>query len=86
MAQGSEVEATRALVLDANIMLRGVFGTRVRTLIERYSNDVSLFTSQSCVDEVREYIPPLYAKRGWDPAAAPPPRPMPRPQKLWTHC
>jgi hypothetical protein len=36
MAQGSEVEATRALVLDANIMLRGVFGTRVRTLIERY--------------------------------------------------
>ena len=65
MAQGSEVESTRALVLDANIMLRGVFGKRVRGLIETYADDVSLFTPQSCVDEVRKYIPPLCAKRGW---------------------
>ena len=70
MAQGPEIEATRALVLDANIMLRGVLGTRVRGLIETYADEVSLFTPQSCVDEVREYIPSLCAKRGWQTAAA----------------
>jgi predicted nucleic acid-binding protein len=70
MAEGKEIETARALVLDANIMIRGVFGTRVRTLIERYANEVALFTPQTCVDEVREYIPPLCAKRGWDPAVA----------------
>lgn len=70
MAEGTEVEPARALVLDANIMIRGIFGTRVRALIERYANEVALFTPQSCVDEVREYIPPLCAKRGWDPAVA----------------
>jgi len=67
MAEGSEVETTRALVLDANIMVRGIFGRRVRALIEHYANDVALFRSQSCVDEVREYIPPLCVKRGWGP-------------------
>ena len=70
MAEGTEIENARALVLDANIMICGVFGTRVRALIERYANAVSLFTPQSCVDEVRKYIPPLCAKRGWDPAVA----------------
>lgn len=52
MAEGTEIETARALVLDANIMIRGVFGTSVRALIERYANEVSLFTPQSCVDEV----------------------------------
>lgn len=65
MAQVPEVDSGRALVLDANIMLRGVLGTRVRGLIERYSNDVFLLTPQSCVDEVSEYLPSLCAKRGW---------------------
>lgn len=69
MAEGTEIETARALVLDANIMIRGVFGRRVRALIERYANEVSVVTTQSCVDEVREYIPPLFAKRGWDPPA-----------------
>jgi hypothetical protein len=44
MAEGAEVEKARALVLDANIMLRAVLGTRIRGLIERYANEVALFT------------------------------------------
>ena len=70
MAQVPEIDVGRALVLDANIMLRGVLGTRVRTLIERYANDVSLLTPQSCVDEVYEYLPSLCARRDWTLATA----------------
>jgi PIN domain len=63
MAQVPEIDMGRALMLDANIMLRGVLGTRVRTLIERYANDVSLLTPQSCVDEVEVALEPLIAPR-----------------------
>jgi predicted nucleic acid-binding protein len=58
--------ATRILVLDANIMLRAVLGTRVRSLIERYCEDVALFVPSCCVAEVHEYLPSLCAKRNWD--------------------
>ncbi len=71
MAQVSEVATEhRALVLDANILLRGVLGTRVRALIERYADQVLLITPQSCVDDAREYLPELCAKRGWTVAPA----------------
>jgi PIN domain len=60
-----EVTAARALVLDANILLRLALGTRVRGLIERYSDQVALLTPQSCVLEAREYLPHLCARRGW---------------------
>jgi hypothetical protein len=50
-------DASRILVLDANIMLRAVLGTRVRSLIERYSEDVALFIPSYCVAEVHEYLP-----------------------------
>lgn len=60
----------RLLVLDANIMLRAVLGIRVRALIEKYVEDVSLFIPSSCVAEVRGYLPSLCARRNWDSAAA----------------
>ena len=65
MAQVPEVTAKRALVLDANILLRGVLGSRVRTLIERYADRLSLVTAQSCVEDARKYLPDLCARRGW---------------------
>jgi len=61
-------DASRILVLDANIMLRAVLGTRVRSLIERHSEDVALFIPSYCVAEVHEYLPSLCAKRNWEPA------------------
>ena len=55
MAQVPEVASEhRALVLNANILLRGILGNRVRGLIERYADDVLLITLQSCVDDARE--------------------------------
>ena len=66
----AEVGAARALVLDANILLRAILGTRVRTLIERYAEQVMLLTPQSCVAETREYLPLLCVERRWDAAPA----------------
>jgi predicted nucleic acid-binding protein len=66
MAQEKEeITPARAIVLDANILLRAVLGTRVRTLIERYADTVTLLTPRSCVDEAREYLPALCIERGW---------------------
>jgi predicted nucleic acid-binding protein len=54
------------LVLDANILLRAVFGVRVRTLIEQYCDRINLLTPALCVAEVQEYLPKLCRKRAWD--------------------
>jgi predicted nucleic acid-binding protein len=61
-----EVDRRNALVLDANILLRAVLGSRVQMLIERYVERVSLFIPPSCVLDARKYLPVLCAKRGWD--------------------
>ncbi len=71
MAQETEeVSPARAIVLDANILLRAVLGIRVRALIERYAEEVTLLTPQSCVAEAREYLPSLCMQRRWDVAPA----------------
>jgi predicted nucleic acid-binding protein len=60
----------RALVLDANILLRAVLGPRVRNLILRYAEEVALLTPSIAVDDTREYLPALCAKRRWHLAPA----------------
>lgn len=56
--------ADRSLVLDANILLRGVLGKRVGELIERYAAEVGLFAPDTAFLEVEEHLPPLAAKAG----------------------
>jgi predicted nucleic acid-binding protein len=65
--ESNEVDRRGALVLDSNILLRAVLGTRAQMLIERYVERVSLFVPSTCVVEARRYLPALCAKRGWDP-------------------
>ncbi len=65
-AQVRGAGTSRTLVLDANIILRAVLGTRVRSLIERYCEDVLLFIPAHCVSEVREYLPSLCVRRNWE--------------------
>jgi predicted nucleic acid-binding protein len=38
----------KRLVLDANILLRAVFGVRVRSLLETYEDSVSFYTPEVC--------------------------------------
>jgi predicted nucleic acid-binding protein len=54
----------RAIVLDANILIRAVLGKRVRTLIVEHAAEVSFFAPDTAFEEAREYLPGLLEKRG----------------------
>jgi predicted nucleic acid-binding protein len=55
--------ADRRLILDANILVRAVLGTRVRTLIEQYAGAVQLLAPDTAFAEVEEHLPAIFAKR-----------------------
>jgi len=60
----------KALVVDANILVRAVLGKRVREVIEAYAEDTSFFVPESAFAEAEEHLPALVAKRGGDPEKA----------------
>jgi predicted nucleic acid-binding protein len=60
--------ASRALVLDANIVIRAVLGTRVRRILEKYSERATFFLPESAYLEAEEHLAVLISDRGGDPA------------------
>ncbi|WP_089945040.1 PIN domain-containing protein [Candidatus Entotheonella palauensis] len=56
----------KQLVLDANILMRGVLGTRVAMLIRDYAADVDLLTVEEAFEDVATYLPEVLARRGND--------------------
>ena len=60
----------RAIVLDANILIRAVLGVRVRRLISDHAAGVSFFAPDTAYAEAREHLPALLQKRGISGAAA----------------
>ncbi len=61
--------ARKGLVLDANILLRAVFGKRVRQLLETYEDVAGFYSPDVCYQDARKYIPSLAERRGFDAAA-----------------
>lgn len=61
----AQIDPRNAVVLDANILIRAVLGTRVRVLIEQYADSATFLVPTACVNDAREYLPDLCAKRGW---------------------
>ena len=61
---------SRALVVDANILVRAVLGKRVRELIEAYAGDTSFFVPEVAYAEAEEHLAALVIKRGGDPEKA----------------
>ena len=57
----------KCLVLDANILLRAVFGIRVRALLETYEDSVNFYTPEICFTDARNYIPVIAMARRVDP-------------------
>jgi predicted nucleic acid-binding protein len=57
----------KRLVLDANILLRAVFGVRVRSFLETYEDSVTFYAPDICFADARKYIPSLSGKRRIDP-------------------
>jgi len=54
----------KAIVLDANILIRAVLGRRVRELILEYSESVKFFAPDIAYEDARKYLPELLTKRG----------------------
>jgi len=51
------------LVIDANILIRSILGTRVRTLLAKYGATVEFFTSDTAYAEARKHLPKILTKR-----------------------
>lgn len=50
---------SRAIVLDANILIRAVLGKRVRQLILEYASTVQFFAPDIAYADARKYLPDL---------------------------
>jgi predicted nucleic acid-binding protein len=62
--------SSKGLVLDANILLRAVFGTRVRELLNAYEDRAAFYTPDVCVADARRYVVSISARRGVNPTLA----------------
>ena len=56
----------KALVLDANILIRAILGKRVRSILESHAETISFLIPE----EAEEQLAALVVKRGGDPAKA----------------
>lgn len=66
----SSPASERGLVLDANILIRLVLGTRVRELVLTHIEVVSFFAPAVCFHDAEKYLPNLLARRDVDPDPA----------------
>jgi predicted nucleic acid-binding protein len=60
----------KAIVLDANILIRAVLGRRVRELIFDNAASIKFFAPDTAYTDARKYLPMLLKKRGVDPTVA----------------
>ena len=60
----------KALVLDANILIRAVLGQRVRRILEAHADSISFFIPETAYAEAEEHLAALVVKRGGDPSKA----------------
>ena len=55
--------SNKAVVLDANILVRGVLGRRVRERILEHSATVKFFAPDAAYLDARKYLPSLLVPR-----------------------
>jgi predicted nucleic acid-binding protein len=60
------VRPTKLLVLDANILLRAVFGIKVRAIIESHEDVAAFYSHDVCFEDARKYIPDIAGRRNFD--------------------
>jgi predicted nucleic acid-binding protein len=62
----AEVNARKGLVVDANILVRGVFGQRILQILERYEDTAGFYSPDVCFQDASKYIPDVARRRGLD--------------------
>lgn len=60
----------KALVLDANILIRAVLGQRVRRVLEIHADSITFFVPETALEEAEEHLAALIVSRGGDPKIA----------------
>lgn len=60
----------KAIVLDANILIRGVLGKRVRQLVLEHAETIKFFAPDVAYKDVRKHLPALLKKRRIETAEA----------------
>lgn len=63
-----QLRSLRPIVLDANILLRAVFGVQVRHLLESHEDNAAFYTPDVCIEDALRYIPDIAGRRGFDAA------------------
>lgn len=51
------------LVLDANILIRAVLGSRVLSLLHKYADQVEFLAPDAAFDEARKWLPEILERR-----------------------
>ncbi len=54
----------KKIVLDANILVRGVLGERVPDLLTHYHRHILFYTPAQCFLDARTYLPEILYRRG----------------------
>lgn len=62
------MKSPKPLVLDANILLRAVFGVKVLAILESHEDVAAFYSPDVCFEDARKYIPDIAARRNFDPA------------------
>jgi predicted nucleic acid-binding protein len=57
----------KRIVLDANILIRGVLGSQVYSLLEQYHHSTQFLTTETAFEEIERHLPQILAKRHPDP-------------------
>jgi predicted nucleic acid-binding protein len=57
------MSSPKKIVLDANILIRAIFGKKVFGLLGKYEDKVEFYTPDYCVQEALAKIPEIAAKR-----------------------
>jgi predicted nucleic acid-binding protein len=60
------MSASRGLILDANILIRAVFGVRVREILEKYEDEAKFYTPDACFQDAQKYVPIVAKDRRFD--------------------
>jgi predicted nucleic acid-binding protein len=60
----------KALILDANILIRAVLGPKVRNLILDNAEKVRFFAPEVCLADAKKYLPEILSRKGLDPSLA----------------
>lgn len=61
---------TKCLVIDANILLRAVFGASVLTLLNEHADTTGLYAPDVCFEEAQKHIPAISLRKKVNPLAA----------------